>query len=127
MRKTKTLIDRFGRMSRWLLAIVREVDRLRHVNARRAEPIRLDWHNDQDPARARGLTVAQFAKSVQHLGARVENLTTLPIGFRARHPLAWLMARLATLPGLGELLTGLVVCVVRKEGDGEGENVYDTP
>jgi len=102
---------------RWLWAIVRDVDRLRGINARRAFPVRLDWSNPQDPAHARGMTVARFSQSVHQLGTRVKEFTLVPIGYRAGRPVATLVRFLSLFPGLQELLTGLVACVMYKDGE----------
>jgi hypothetical protein len=61
------------------------------------------------------LTIARFEKSLRQCGGQVERLVLLPIGFGSRRPIARLIGRLAVLPGLRELLTGLVVCVLRAE------------
>jgi SAM-dependent methyltransferase len=100
---------------RWLWGVIREVDHLRRVNAQRAKPVRVDWTNEEDPAHARRLTIARFEKSVEEWDGRIEQLGTLPIGFASPRPVARLISRLAVLPGLRELLTGLVVCVLRAE------------
>jgi SAM-dependent methyltransferase len=106
-----------------LLAAVREIDRVRQVNARRPQPIRVDWHDDRDPAHVRKLTVARFERSLGRLEACVEQLTRLPIGFRAWRPVAGVLNGLVALPVLRELLTGLVLCMLRKEKPGVGERV----
>jgi hypothetical protein len=62
---------------------------------------------------------------VRQLDLQVKQLAALPIGFRAHHPIARLIGRLAALPGLRELWTGLVVCVLHKEArDAGGENAH---
>lgn len=98
-----------------LLAVVREIDLVRQVNARRPQPIRVDWHNHRDPAHVRKLTVARFERSLGSLEVCLEQLTRLPIGFRAWRPIVWILTGLVALPGWRELLTGLILCVLRKE------------
>jgi ubiquinone/menaquinone biosynthesis C-methylase UbiE len=97
----------------WFVAAVCEVERKHKVNTLRDVPLRINWHNTQDSAHTRKLTVSQFIGSVRRLGIQPEQLTILPIGSRAWRPVSRLIGLFGALPGFREVLTGLVVCVLR--------------
>jgi hypothetical protein len=79
---------------------------------------------DYQPFRSMlGVQLHPWARWLERLEACVEQLTRLPIGYRAWRPVAGVLNGLVALPVLRELLTGLILCMLRKEKPGVGEHV----
>ncbi len=96
-----------------LFRIMRWIERVRRVNAQRPSATRLDWARLNDPAHAQQLTVASLEHGIALANLEVRRFEAFPIG-RQWGVIARLIAVLGRFPLLREVLTGMVVVVMRK-------------
>lgn len=96
-----------------LFRVIRWIERIRRVNAQRPSATRLDWARMDDPAHAQQLTVASLEHSIALANLEVLRFDAFPIG-RQWKVIARLIAVLGRFPLLREVLTGMLVVVMRK-------------
>lgn len=99
---------------RYLFHLMSWIERRQQINTRLPSAVRLDWTRPDDPAHARRLTVAALERSLSLSGMRTLHFTITPVGMRYGGIGARVIRILLRLPWLRELLTGMVVVIMRK-------------
>ncbi|MFQ5855674.1 MAG: class I SAM-dependent methyltransferase [Anaerolineae bacterium] len=97
-----------------LFSLVSWIEQRRRINTRLPSAVRLDWMRPNDPAHARGLTVAALERGLSVSGMRTARFTVVPVGASYGSIMTRLTQVLIRLPLLREVLAGLVIVVMRK-------------